>query len=85
MLEILDTIDKEVAAHRKVYVHCRGGIGRTGTVVGCYLRRRGNSGQEALDKTNRLFQSSDRSAESWSSPETREQMDFVKNWNDNER
>ena len=26
---------------RKVYVHCWGGVGRTGTVVGCYLVRQG--------------------------------------------
>ena len=82
MKEILDTIDEAVATSNKVYVHCRGGIGRTGTVVGCYLARHGTTGQEALDETNRLFQSSDRSMESWASPETREQMNFVKDWNE---
>ena len=31
-----------------VYVHCWGGIGRTGTVVGCWLVRHGMTGDEAL-------------------------------------
>lgn len=80
MKEILDTIDETASKNGKTYVHCRGGIGRTGTVVGCYLRRHGNTGEEALEETNRLFQSSDRSLEGWRSPETFEQIDFVKNW-----
>lgn len=82
MTTILDEIDQAIAENHKVYVHCRGGIGRTGTTVGCYLGRHGNTGSEALDEVNRLFQNSDRSYESSYSPETRDQMDFVLNWND---
>lgn len=33
-----------LAAGQTVYVHCYGGIGRTGTVVGCWLVRHGLSG-----------------------------------------
>lgn len=79
MKKILDTIDEAIEKEkRKVYVHCRGGIGRTGTTVGCYLARHGSNAP--LEEVNRLFQSSNRSMESSSSPETREQMDFVRNW-----
>jgi hypothetical protein len=39
MIHILDTIDQALTEDRPVYVHCWGGHGRTGTVVGCYLRR----------------------------------------------
>jgi hypothetical protein len=39
--EILDVIDAELAAGGLVFVHCHGGIGRTGTVVGCWLTRHG--------------------------------------------
>jgi len=38
MIAILDTIDQ---APGRVYVHCYAGVGRTGTVVGCYLARHG--------------------------------------------
>jgi protein-tyrosine phosphatase len=37
-----------------VYVHCRGGIGRTGTVIGCWLARNGLTGQAALDRIAEL-------------------------------
>jgi protein tyrosine phosphatase len=92
MIDVLDTIDKHLLVGKNsdnndddasggVYVHCRGGIGRTGTAVGCWLVRNNNiSGEEALEETNRLFQTSDRSSESSHSPETSEQMNFVRNW-----
>ena len=38
---ILDEIDHAVSQNKPVYVHCWGGKGRTGTVVGCYLARHG--------------------------------------------
>ena len=82
MKQILDTIDDAVERDKKVYVHCAGGIGRTGTTVGCYLVRHGNDGTIALQEVNRLFQNSDRSMESYNSPETREQMNFVRYWED---
>ena len=50
MQAILDEIDSVLSAGRKVYLHCWGGIGRTGTVVGCYLVRHGMTGQTALDE-----------------------------------
>lgn len=82
MKDILDCIDDAVKKNRKVYVHCRGGIGRTGTTVGCYLVRHGFGGDEALENVNRLFRLSERSMESSFSPETREQMNFVRDWNE---
>ena len=48
MRSILDAIDAAVSQGRRVYVHCRAGIGRTGTVVGCYLVRHGMSGPQAI-------------------------------------
>lgn len=53
MRRILDTIDGAVQDGHTVYVHCWGGIGRTGTVVGCYLVRHGMSGQQALEEIAR--------------------------------
>ena len=39
--QILDLVDDALGRDEPVYVHCFGGIGRTGTVVGCWLVRHG--------------------------------------------
>ncbi|MBP1714166.1 MAG: ADP-ribosylation/Crystallin [Deltaproteobacteria bacterium] len=41
MIQILDLIDASLRGNQPVYVHCWGGRGRTGTVVGCWLVRHG--------------------------------------------
>jgi protein-tyrosine phosphatase len=73
MSRILDGIDELLADGEVVYVHCLAGIGRTGTVVGCYLVRHGMSGEDALAAVTRL-----RGAP----PETREQLQLVLDWRD---
>lgn len=82
MSAILDRIDAANAAGRGVYVHCRAGIGRTGTVVGCYLVRHGRSGALALAEIQSLRQNT----LSWwySSPESPAQREFILNWTDGE-
>lgn len=35
--EIVEHIQRELDAGKRVYVHCWGGKGRTGTVIGCWL------------------------------------------------
>jgi ADP-ribosylglycohydrolase len=81
MGEILDAIASAHAAGRVVYLHCRAGIGRTGTVAGCLLAERGGtSGVAALATLNRLWKQSQRSALWPSVPETEEQADYVRDW-----
>ncbi|MBP8973890.1 MAG: dual specificity protein phosphatase family protein [Anaerolineae bacterium] len=72
MAAILDTIDGAIAAGQPVYVHCLGGVGRTGTVVGCYLVRHGANGEEALRRVTALLGEG--------SPETEAQRRFVRRW-----
>ena len=49
----LDAIDRHLEAGRTVYVHCWGGVGRTGTIIGCWLSRHYEPGQAALDRHSR--------------------------------
>lgn len=78
MRRILDLIDYRLLRGELVYLHCRAGLGRTGTVVGCYLVRHGLSGREALREIWRLRQETTfpRSP----SPETAAQRRFVLKW-----
>jgi len=80
MVEILHALEGFLAAGRRVYVHCRAGIGRTGTVVGCHLVERGLSGPLALARLNELWQGSDRSDVWPEVPETAEQIEYIRNW-----
>ena len=76
--EILDFIDEESKNNRQVYVHCLRGLGRTGTVVGCYLVRNGFKGEEALHEIYKLRQGM---LNAWmQSPQTEEQINEVINW-----
>jgi atypical dual specificity phosphatase len=47
-------IEAAVAAGQRVAVHCRGGLGRTGTLVACYLTRRGLGPDEAIARVRAL-------------------------------
>jgi len=80
MNQILDTIDQAIAAGHTVYVHCWGGVGRTGAVIGCYLVRHGLTGSQALDELARLWAQVEKSGRRPCTPETGEQMAMVKNW-----
>ena len=78
MRQILDGLQAALDDGGVVYLHCYGGIGRTGTVVGCYLREQGLDGEAALSRIARLRLGL---PNSWRrSPETEEQRLLVINW-----
>jgi protein-tyrosine phosphatase len=80
MKSILDAIDKALADRQKVYIHCWGGVGRTGTTVGCFLVRHGKTGQEALDQLTSWWQEVPKRLVHPHTPETEEQIEFILNW-----
>jgi hypothetical protein len=80
MQATLDAIDAAVAAGHKVYLHCHGGVGRTGTAVGCYLVQHGCTGAEALDKLAEMWSKVPKSARYPHSPETVQQEQFILDW-----
>ena len=63
-----------------IYLHCRAGIGRTGTVAGCLLVEHGFSAPEALALLQRKFAVMPKSAWAGSTPETAAQRAFVAGW-----
>ena len=75
---ILDYLDAALAAGRRVYVHCWGGIGRTGTIVGCYLVRHGQTGDQALAEIASRRQGTPDDYRL--APETADQRERVRNW-----
>ncbi len=78
MREILDAIDAGLSRGRTVYVHCYGGVGRTGTVIACHLVRHGATAHHALASIAEWRRGTpDGHRES---PETAEQRQFVEHW-----
>lgn len=61
----------------KVYIHCWGGVGRTGTIVGCLLSHQHNYDyKETMDALKKAFSDCPKSAYR-ETPETKEQRDFI--------
>lgn len=67
---IIARIKSAAAAGERVVVHCKGGLGRAGTVGGCVLIASGLSAVDALDAVRR--------ARGSNAPETEAQRDFVR-------
>lgn len=78
MRQLLDSLDAALAAGRCVYLHCWGGIGRTGTAVGCWLVRQGLSPEEALARIAAWRRGTPDGHRP--SPETPDQQAFVRSW-----
>lgn len=85
MTAILDRIDGALEAGHTVYVHCWGGVGRTGTVVGCYLARHGFTGDEALATIAAHWSTMQKRYRRPRSPETDAQCEWVRRWTEPHR
>ncbi len=83
MSQILDAIDDALDSGRMVYLHCYGGLGRTGTVVGCFLVRHGMDGDQALMEIRQLRRGTPHSY--LDSPQTPEQAEMILRWKDWDR
>ncbi len=79
MIEILDRIDASINDGEPVYLHCWGGRGRTGTVVGCYLARHGIASGRNILKMIQEFRKNTEDHQ-MPSPETAQQVDMVLSW-----
>ena len=77
---ILDAIDGALDDGSTVYLHCWGGVGRTGTVVGCWLVRHGMTGDEALLQIAEWWRRMEKAYRQPRSPATSQQRDYVRNW-----
>jgi len=79
---ILNRIREELAAGNPCYFHCWGGIGRTGTVAGCWFREQGLGPEEALEAVQALYATMPKSKGRSHpySPQTGVQYDYVRNW-----
>ncbi|MFD0895213.1 hypothetical protein KBB96_00355 [Luteolibacter ambystomatis] len=80
MRGILDRIADETAAGNPVYFHCWGGIGRTGTVAGCWFREQGLGPDEALATVQQLYSALPKVRRHPTSPQTPVQFDYVRRW-----
>ena len=82
MRSVLDAIDLSLSSARPLYLHCWGGVGRTGTVIWCWLLRHQLATRDnVLDVLHDLRQA-DKQTWGRKAPETDEQIHFVKGWND---
>ena len=80
MTAILDAIDAALDGGKTVYVHCWGGVGRTGTVIGCWLVRHGSTAGDALAHVAEGWQGMEKFTPGRESPETSGQREYVHNW-----
>lgn len=81
MRRILDEISGVLTAGGNIYLHCRAGIGRTGTVAGCFLVEQGNAGEHALRELNVLWTQQCARAPLWPMiPQTPEQVEYIRQW-----
>jgi protein-tyrosine phosphatase len=80
MRTILDAIDQALAEQRPVYLHCWGGVGRTGVVVACWMLRHGLTTTDSFRQVLTQLRQADRERGHRPSPENTHQEEFIQSW-----
>ena len=70
VLETVIAIERAARAGTNVVIHCRGGLGRAGTIGGCYLKHIGRNDDEVFSALRKRHPTS--------CPETSDQRAFVR-------
>lgn len=76
MQEILACVEQSISQDEPIYLHCWGGHGRTGTVVGCYLIAQGHATKDNFVEV--IAQLRKAVPTHIPSPENSQQRDFVR-------
>jgi protein-tyrosine phosphatase len=80
MQSILQSIQSALNQGGKVYLHCKAGIGRTGTVAATWLTEQDLGAEQALALLLEKWQAMDKRIEEPHTPETEQQRQFVLTW-----
>lgn len=75
LMQYIDTVLTN--SDNMIYIHCWGGVGRTGIIVGCYYVYHGETYEQALIHLRESFKQCPKS-ERRKTPETSEQEDFIR-------
>lgn len=79
--ELINLLHFLIKQNRKLYIHCRGGHGRSGLVSACLLIHMGYTNNEALDLVSKAHKTRDYIPD-YPCPQTEEQVLFVKKYHE---
>ena len=80
MRSIIDAIDLSLSAGKPVYIHCFGGMGRTGTAICCWLLQNEFADKQDVLSVLTMLRKADHERSSRPAPENKEQKSFVLDW-----
>lgn len=82
MARIEADVERALTDGRALYLHCRAGIGRTGTIAACLMVSAGASADQSLAWLADMWQVVDKRFAEPHTPETEAQREFVRRWED---